>query len=66
MERWLSGLRQRFTKPPFSYENRGFESHSLRKTRSELASDYVLRECILQSEANPVANQQIRISDSFC
>ncbi len=31
LERWLSGLRQRFTKPPFSQENRGFESHSLRR-----------------------------------
>ena len=31
LERWLSGLRQRFTKPPFPHGNRGFESHSLRK-----------------------------------
>ena len=31
MERWVSGLNQRFTKPPFLCWNREFESRSFRK-----------------------------------
>ncbi len=51
MESWLSG-RKRLTANEVSlYRDRGFESRTLRKTKSELASDYVLRECILRSEA---------------
>ena len=30
-EAWMSGLNQRFTKPPFLNRNREFESHRLRK-----------------------------------
>ena len=30
MERWLSGLKQKFTKLPMVYSIRGFESYSFR------------------------------------
>ena len=36
LERWPSGLRQRFTKPPFLYWNREFESHSLRNFKQSV------------------------------